>query len=78
MKRRLMLAGMVLVLVAAGESRAALRTCRVDPDACPVGEHLHCVTYGWCGNQCEDSCDGEPRIPDVCVPSPENGMCGQW
>jgi hypothetical protein len=62
-----------------GDVHAAARDCRVDPELCPEGEHLHCVSYGWCGNQCEDSCDGEPRKPNPeCIPLPHNGFCGQW
>lgn len=67
-----------VVLGAAGNARAAVRKCEVDTEVCPLGEHLHCVSYGWCGDQCEDSCDGSPREPQVCSPTPENNFCGQW
>ncbi len=34
---------------------AAIFKCAADPIACPSGDHMHCVGYGWCGPYC-DTC----------------------
>jgi hypothetical protein len=61
-------------------AQAAVWKCAVDPQACPSGDHVHCVGHGWCGP--EEDCDicrdaGQPATAqeNPCPEGSDPGFC---